>query len=52
MATRTMDGGVEKASLKPKQNPMERVGRAMLRARVLEDKLGSLYRSGRIVGGV
>jgi len=31
---------------------MERLGRAMLRARLLEEKLGSLYRSGRIVGGV
>jgi len=31
---------------------MERLGRAMLRARLLEEKLGSLYRAGRIVGGV
>ena len=31
---------------------MERLGRAMVRARLLEDKLGSLYRAGRIVGGV
>ena len=52
MATRTMDGKVGKAFLKPKQDPMERVSRAMLRARVLEDKLASLYRAGRIVGGV
>ena len=31
---------------------MVRLGRAMVRARLLEDKLGSLYRAGRIVGGV
>ena len=31
---------------------MERLGRAMVRARLLEEKLGSLYRAGRIVGGV
>ena len=31
---------------------VERLGRAMLRARLLEEKLGSLYRAGRIVGGV
>jgi len=31
---------------------MERLGRAMLRARLLEEKLGSLYRAGRSVGGV
>ncbi len=31
---------------------MERLGRAMVRARLLEDKLGSIYRAGRIVGGV
>jgi len=31
---------------------MERLGRVMLRARLLEEKLGSLYRAGRIVGGV
>lgn len=28
------------------------LGRSMLRARLVEDKLGSLYRAGRIVGGV
>lgn len=31
---------------------VEKLGRAMLRARLLEEKLGSLYRAGRIVGGV
>jgi TPP-dependent pyruvate/acetoin dehydrogenase alpha subunit len=31
---------------------MEKLGRSMLRARLVEDKLGSLYRAGRIVGGV
>jgi len=31
---------------------MVRLGRAMVRARLLEEKLGSLYRAGRIVGGV
>lgn len=30
----------------------ESLGRAMLRARTVEDKLASLYRAGRIVGGV
>ena len=30
----------------------ERLGRVMLRARLVEEKLGSLYRAGRIVGGV
>jgi len=47
-----MDREVGKASLKAEQDPMERMSRAMLRARVLEDKLASLYRAGRIVGGV
>ena len=52
MATRTMDREVGKATLQAEQDPMERMSRAMLRARVLEDKLASLYRAGRIVGGV
>ena len=52
MATRRMVVELGKASLKPEQDPMERMSRAMLRARVLEDKLASLYRAGRIVGGV
>jgi len=52
MATRTMNREVGKASSQAKQDPMERMSRAMLRARVLEDKLASLYRAGRIVGGV
>jgi TPP-dependent pyruvate/acetoin dehydrogenase alpha subunit len=33
-------------------DPIESLGRTILRARVLEDKLGNLYRAGRIVGGV
>jgi pyruvate dehydrogenase E1 component alpha subunit/2-oxoisovalerate dehydrogenase E1 component alpha subunit len=52
MAARKLVVELGKASLKPKQDPMERMSRAMLRARVLEDKLASLYRAGRIVGGV
>ena len=31
---------------------VEKLGRVMLRARLLEEKLGNLYRAGRIVGGV
>ena len=34
------------------QDPTEKLGRSILRARLVEDKLGSLYRAGRIVGGV
>lgn len=32
--------------------PLEALGRTMLRARILEEKLGNLYRAGKIVGGV
>ena len=35
-----------------KQDSVEKLGRSMLRARLVEDKLASLYRAGRIVGGV
>ncbi|MCX6935095.1 MAG: thiamine pyrophosphate-dependent dehydrogenase E1 component subunit alpha, partial [Verrucomicrobia bacterium] len=51
MATRTA-GALERAPLQKKHDPMESLGRAMLRARLVEDKLASLYRAGRIVGGV
>jgi len=51
MATRTA-GAVASQSKQELLLRNERLGRAMLRARLLEEKLGSLYRAGRIVGGV
>ena len=51
MATRTA-GAVASQSEQELLLRNERLGRAMLRARLLEEKLGSLYRAGRIVGGV
>jgi len=51
MATRTA-GPEAKSPTLPKQDITESLGRAMLRARIVEDKLASLYRAGRIVGGV
>jgi len=51
MATRTA-GPKAKGPVLPKQDITENLGRAMLRARIVEDKLASLYRAGRIVGGV
>ena len=45
----------EAAVRSPRQGEVEmteRLGRVMLRARLVEEKLGSLYRAGRIVGGV
>jgi len=51
MATRTA-GPEAKNSTLSKTDITENLGRAMLRARTVEDKLASLYRAGRIVGGV
>jgi len=51
MAIRAAEAAV-RSSKEGNLEMMERLGRAMLRARVLEEKLGSLYRAGRIVGGV
>ena len=51
MATRTA-GAVAPRSEQELLLRGERLGRAMIRARLLEEKLGSLYRAGRIVGGV
>ena len=51
MATQTA-GPEAKSSTLPKTDITENLGRAMLRARTVEDKLASLYRAGRIVGGV
>ena len=51
MATKTA-GALERPSAPQKQDPTEKLGRSMLRARLVEDKLASLYRAGRIVGGV
>jgi len=51
MATRTA-GPKAKSGPHPKTDITENLGRAMLRARTVEDKLASLYRAGRIVGGV
>ena len=51
MATRTA-GAPERPISARAQDPTEKLGRSMLRARLVEDKLGSLYRAGRIVGGV
>jgi pyruvate dehydrogenase E1 component alpha subunit/2-oxoisovalerate dehydrogenase E1 component alpha subunit len=45
-------GALESKPQKGVVDPIESLGRTMLRARVLEDKLGNLYRAGRIVGGV
>jgi len=45
-------GALESKPKKGVVDPIESLGRTMLRARVLEDKLGNLYRAGRIVGGV
>lgn len=51
MANRS--AGTLARSISPqKQDPTEKLGRSMLRARLVEDKLASLYRAGRIVGGV
>ena len=51
MAIRAAEAAV-RSSKEGNLEMMERLGRAMLRARLLEEKLGSLYRAGRIVGGV
>lgn len=51
MATRTA-GAVAPRSEQELLLRGESLGRAMIRARLLEEKLGSLYRAGRIVGGV
>ena len=51
MATRTA-GALARPPSSRTQDPTEKLGRSMLRARLVEDKLGSLYRAGRIVGGV
>ena len=51
MATRTA-GPKAKNAPHSKTGITENLGRAMLRARTVEDKLASLYRAGRIVGGV
>ena len=45
-------GALESKPKKGVVDPIESLGRTMLRARILEEKLGSLYRAGRIVGGV
>jgi len=45
-------GALESKPKKGVVDPIELLGRTILRARVLEDKLGNLYRAGRIVGGV
>jgi len=45
-------GALESKLKKGVVDPIESLSRTMLRARVLEDKLGNLYRAGRIVGGV
>ena len=45
-------GALESKPKKGVVDPIESLGRTILRARVLEDKLGNLYRAGRIVGGV
>jgi len=51
MATRTA-GPKAKSAPHSHADITENLGRAMLRARTVEDKLASLYRAGRIVGGV
>ena len=51
MATRTAGVKVKSPNLPP-TDMTENLGRAMIRARTVEDKLASLYRAGRIVGGV
>jgi pyruvate dehydrogenase E1 component alpha subunit/2-oxoisovalerate dehydrogenase E1 component alpha subunit len=51
MAIRAAEAAV-RSSKEENFEMIERLGRAMLRARLLEEKLGSLYRAGRIVGGV
>jgi pyruvate dehydrogenase E1 component alpha subunit/2-oxoisovalerate dehydrogenase E1 component alpha subunit len=51
MAIRAAEAAV-RSSKEENLEMIERLGRAMLRARLLEEKLGSLYRAGRIVGGV
>lgn len=51
MATKAAET-LERPTASKKQDPTEKLGRSMLRARLVEDKLASLYRAGRIVGGV
>ena len=47
-----MDDNPENLDQSLERNHVRRVFNAMLRARVLENKLGSLYKAGKIVGGV
>lgn len=49
MATRTVLASAPRSA---KADALANLARVMLRARSLEDKLASLYRAGRIVGGV
>ena len=47
-----MDDNPKDLDQSPERNHVRRVFNAMLTARVLENKLGSLYKAGKIVGGV